>query len=62
MTTTPEVTTRPIPDEIARQVVLPEGHRDDVPLFEAYRWLREHHPLGQADVEGYDRVWWTVAR
>jgi cytochrome P450 len=57
MTTTPEVTTRPIPDEIARQVVLPEGHRDDVPLFEAYRWLREHHPLGQADVEGYDRVW-----
>jgi cytochrome P450 len=57
MTTTPEVTTRPIPDEIARQVVLPEGHRDDVPLFEAYRWLREHHPLGQADVDGYDRVW-----
>jgi cytochrome P450 len=57
MTTTPEVTTRPIPDEIARQVVLPEGHRDDVPLFEAYRWLREHHPLGQADVEGYDSVW-----
>ncbi|GLY40435.1 cytochrome P450 [Amycolatopsis sp. NBRC 101858] len=57
MTTTPEVTTRPIPDEIARQVVLPEGHRYDVPLFEAYRWLRENHPLGQADVEGYDRVW-----
>ncbi|WP_329045056.1 cytochrome P450 [Amycolatopsis sp. NBC_01488] len=57
MTTTPEVTTRPIPDEIARQVVLPEGHRYDAPLFEAYRWLRENSPLGQADVEGYDRVW-----
>jgi len=57
MTTTPELTTRPIPDEIARQVVLPEGHRDDGPLFEAYRWLRENNPLGQVTVEGYDPVW-----
>ncbi|GAB3379393.1 cytochrome P450 [Amycolatopsis echigonensis] len=57
MTTTPEVSTRPIPEEIAKQVVLPEGHRDDGPLFEAYRWLRENHPLGQVRVEGYDPVW-----
>ncbi|HWD05726.1 MAG TPA: cytochrome P450 [Amycolatopsis sp.] len=57
MTTTPEVSTRPIPEEIAKQVVLPEGHRDDGPLFEAYRWLRENHPLGQVQVEGYDPVW-----
>ncbi|HVV07942.1 cytochrome P450 [Amycolatopsis sp.] len=57
MTTTPELSTRPVPDEIARQVVLPEGHRDDGPLFEAYRWLRENNPLGQAHVEGYDPVW-----
>ncbi|MCQ4079193.1 cytochrome P450 [Streptomyces sp. RB6PN25] len=56
MTTTPELS-RPIPDEIARRVVLPEGHRDDGPLFEAYRWLRENNPLGQAHVEGYDPVW-----
>lgn len=46
-----------VPDDIARQVVLPEGHRDDVPLFEAYRWLREHNPLGQARIEGYDPLW-----
>ncbi|KAA9164467.1 cytochrome P450 [Amycolatopsis acidicola] len=57
MTTTPELTTRPIPEEIAKQVVLPEGHREDGPLFEAYRWLRENHPLGQVHVEGYDPVW-----
>lgn len=57
MTTTPELTSRPIPDEIARQVVLPEGHREDGPLFEAYRWLRENAPLGQAHVEGYDPLW-----
>jgi cytochrome P450 len=55
--TTTQPTTGLIPDEIARQVVLPEGHRDDTPLFEAYRWLRENKPLGRARVEGYDPVW-----
>jgi len=29
-----------VPDHIARQVVLPEGHREDEPLFAAYHWLR----------------------
>ncbi|AJE87292.1 Linalool 8-monooxygenase [Streptomyces albus] len=46
-----------LPDEIARRVVLPEGHSEDEPLFEAYRWLRENNPLGLAKVEGYDPVW-----
>ncbi|AJE87271.1 Linalool 8-monooxygenase [Streptomyces albus] len=46
-----------LPDDVARQIVLPEGHRDEVRLFEAYRWLREHNPLGQARVEGYDDLW-----
>jgi len=46
-----------IPEHIARQVVTPEGHRDDEALFEAYRWLRENAPLAQAKVEGYDAVW-----
>ncbi|MGW6356830.1 cytochrome P450 [Streptomyces sp. NPDC055092] len=46
-----------VPEHIAQQVVLPEGHRDDVPLFEAYRWLRDHNPLGLAKAEGYDPVW-----
>ncbi len=48
---------RPIPDDIARQIVLPEGHGDEDLLFAAYRWLRENNPLGQVRVEGYDPVW-----
>ena len=46
-----------IPDHIARQVVLPEGHREDEPLFAAYQWLRENAPLAQVHVEGYDPLW-----
>jgi cytochrome P450 len=46
-----------VPDQIARQIILPEGHRDEVALFEAYRWLRENMPLGQARVEGYDPIY-----
>jgi cytochrome P450 len=57
MTITETTSTVPVPDEIARRVVLPEGHRDDGPLFEAYRWLREHAPLANVDVEGYDPIW-----
>jgi cytochrome P450 len=57
MTTTESSPAVAIPDHVARQIVLPEGHRDDPALYEAYRWLRENNPLGQAEVEGYDRVW-----
>lgn len=46
-----------IPDDVAQQIVLPEGHRDDARLFEAYRWLRENNPLGRAEVEGYDPLY-----
>ncbi|WP_439031286.1 cytochrome P450 [Gordonia terrae] len=46
-----------IPDDIARQIVLPDGHRDDARLFEAYRWLRENNPLGVARVDGYDPIY-----
>lgn len=46
-----------VPDHIARQVVTPEGHRDDEALFEAYRWLRENAPLAKVHVEGYDPLW-----
>jgi len=46
-----------VPDHIARQVVLPEGHRVDEPLFAAYQWLRENAPLAQVYVEGYDPLW-----
>ncbi|MGW1026799.1 cytochrome P450 [Streptomyces sp. NPDC002577] len=57
MTTTEATEVPVVPDDIAQRVVFPEGHRDDVPLFEAYHWLRENNPLGQARVEGYDPVW-----
>src|SRR5271154_6550087 len=45
------------PDDVARRIVSPEGHRDDGPLFIAYRWLRDNAPLAQAKVEGYDPLW-----
>ncbi|MTD12520.1 cytochrome P450 [Nakamurella sp. YIM 132087] len=56
MTTTQIPDTISVPDSVARTVVLPEGHREDGPLFEAYRWLRENAPLAKVQVEGYDPV------
>ncbi|WP_063001629.1 cytochrome P450 [Nocardia mikamii] len=55
--TTVESDTGTVPDDIARTVVLPEGHADDAKVFEAYRWLRENQPLAQVRVEGYDPLW-----
>jgi cytochrome P450 len=49
-----------VPDEIARQIVLPEGHRNDEAVFEAYRWMRENAPLAQVKVDGYDPLWLVV--
>ena len=48
-----------VPDDVARRVVLPEGHREDEPLFAAYQWLRENAPLAKVHVEGYDPVSYT---
>jgi cytochrome P450 len=48
---------RTMPDDVARQIVLPEGHRDDGLLFEAYRWLRDNNPLALVTVAGYDPIW-----
>lgn len=57
MSTVTEVEKAIVPDDIAKQIVLPEGHRDEDKLFAAYAWLRENMPLGQAHVEGYDPFW-----
>ena len=57
MTITESTPNTSVPDNIARTVVLPEGHRDDEQLFAAYRWLRENAPLAQVNVEGYDPLW-----
>jgi cytochrome P450 len=46
-----------LPEEIARQIVLPEGHADLAALHEAYKWVRNNMPLAKAVVEGYDPVW-----
>ncbi|NMO03956.1 cytochrome P450 [Gordonia sp. TBRC 11910] len=54
--TAPSAADLTLPTEVAEQVVLPEGHRDNDKLFEAYRWLRENNPLGVAHVDGYDPV------
>jgi len=57
MTVTESTPSISVPDHIARQVVLPEGHREAEPLFAAYQWLRENAPLAKVDVEGYDPLW-----
>lgn len=57
MTTTEIRTVSVVPDDIAAQIVLPQGHRDESALWEAYRWLRANMPLGKAVVDGYDPVW-----
>ncbi len=46
-----------LPDEIARKIVLPEGHGDLDSLHEAYRWMRANMPVGKAIVDGYDPLW-----
>ena len=53
--TTAEVEASQVPDNVASQIVLPEGHRDEVSLYEAYRWLRENAPV--AHVEGGFSAW-----
>src|SRR5258707_4274104 len=57
MTVTESTPSVSVPDHIARHVVLPEGHREDEPLFAAYQWLRENAPLAKVHVEGYDPLW-----
>ncbi|KRF17047.1 cytochrome [Nocardioides sp. Soil797] len=57
MTVTEQTQTQLVPDEIARQIVLPEGHSDHEKLFAAYKWLRENLPVGKAVVEGFDDIW-----
>lgn len=57
MTTVEHTETTVLPDEIARRIVLPEGHGDLVALHEAYKWVRNNAPLAQAVVEGFDPLW-----
>jgi len=57
LTTTEAVGTAVVPAEIANQIILPEGHRDEPALWDAYRWLRNNMPLGKAYVDGYDPIW-----
>jgi cytochrome P450 len=42
---------------VAKQIILAEGHRDEVALYEAYRWLRENNPLGIGYVDGFDPIY-----
>jgi len=46
-----------LPDDIARRIVLPEGHADLPALFDAYKWARNNMPLAKAFVEGYEPLW-----
>ena len=57
MTTTQPVAQAILPDEIARKIVLPEGHADLDSLHAAYRWMRQNMPVGKAVVDGFDELW-----
>ncbi|MFH5824555.1 cytochrome P450 [Georgenia sp. AZ-5] len=57
MTATQAETHTRVPDEIARQIVLPTGHLDETALFSAYEWLRNNAPLAKVEVDGYDPLW-----
>lgn len=46
-----------LPEDVARQIVLPEGHSDLDALFAAYKWMRTNMPVGRAVVDGYDPLW-----
>ena len=47
MTTAEHTEAAIIPDEVARQIVLPEGHGDLAALHEAYTWVRNNAPLAK---------------
>lgn len=58
MATSLDADTRPIiPDDIARIVIAPKSYTDDATIYRAFQWLREHMPLGIAQVPGYDPLW-----
>src|ERR1700691_5276487 len=40
-----------LPEKIARQLVLPEGHADLSALFDAYKWMRNNMPVAKAGDE-----------
>jgi cytochrome P450 len=49
-----------IPAETARILTDPKAYADGR-IYEAYRWLRAHEPLGVAKSDGYD-PFWVVAK
>lgn len=57
MTTAQQAEPAVLPDNIARQLVLPEGHTDLNALYDAYKWMRNNMPVAKAIVEGYDPIW-----
>lgn len=56
---TTEVSADPrIPDDIAREAVLPTSYKDeDAHSYPAFAWLRQNNPFGVAHVQGYDPLW-----
>jgi cytochrome P450 len=47
-----------IPDDIARNVILPRSYTDENAYsFPALKWLRQNNPFGIAHVDGYEPLW-----
>ncbi|NKQ54293.1 cytochrome P450 [Amycolatopsis sp. K13G38] len=47
-----------IPDHIVQAAIDPDSYLDfEGRVLPAYAWLREHNPLGRAELAGHDPVW-----
>src|SRR3954469_8046096 len=47
-----------IPDDIARNAILPRSYGDEQGrTYPAFRWLRANLPLGRARLDDYDPLW-----
>jgi cytochrome P450 len=57
VTTTQPTESAILPDNIARQIVLPEGHADLTALYDTYKWIRNNMPLAKAVVGDYPPIW-----
>jgi cytochrome P450 len=55
----PELNRPEIPKEIANAAILPSSYLDEVDVHKAFTWIRNNEPLGIAQADGYDPLWFV---
>lgn len=48
-----------VPKDIANAAILPTSYADEAAVHSAFSWLRANVPLGLAEADGYDPVWFV---